>query len=181
VASRTEILSVGHSNHEESRFIELLRGQDVELLADVRANPRSRYPHFNGSALAASLEAAGIGYVHLGESLGGRREPDPDSPNRGWEVEAFRGYADHMASERFAAGLTELEDLARERRTAVMCAEAVWWRCHRRLVADALTAGGWRVLHLMPDGRLQEHELTEFAVVDGERITYPEPQTSLDV
>jgi uncharacterized protein (DUF488 family) len=181
VASSDEILTIGHSNHEESRFLELLRGQDVEMLADVRVNPRSRYPHFNRSALAASLEAAGIGYVHLGETLGGRREPVADSPNVGWEVEAFRGYADHMASERFAAGIAELEELARSRHTAVMCAEAVWWRCHRRLVADALTAGDWRVLHLLPDGRLDEHELPDFAIVDGDRIVYPEPQTSLDV
>jgi len=181
VASRAEILTVGHSNHDEAEFLDLLRGAAVELLADVRANPRSRYPHFNRSALAASLESAGIGYVHLGETLGGRREPTPDSPNVGWEQEFFRGYADHMESDGFAAGIEGLEGLARDRRTAVMCAEAVWWRCHRRLIADALTVRGWRVLHLMPDGGLPEHELTEFAVVEDGHIIYPEPQTSLDL
>jgi uncharacterized protein (DUF488 family) len=175
-----EILTVGHSNHEEQGFLDLLDGAGVQLVADVRVNPRSRYPQFNRSALAASLEGSGIAYAHLGE-LGGRRTPAPDTANVGWEVEAFRGYADHMASPEFEAGLARLEELAREQRTAIMCAEAVWWRCHRRLVADALTARGWRVLHLLPDGRLDEHELTDFAVVDGDRIMYPEPQTSLDV
>jgi uncharacterized protein (DUF488 family) len=181
VASPAEILTIGHSNHDEASFLDLLRAPQVELLADVRVNPRSRYPHFNRSALAASLESAGIGYVHLGEALGGRREPAPDSPNVGWEQEPFRGYADHMASEEFAAGISELESLAKERRTAVMCAEADWRNCHRRLISDVLLTGGWRVLHIGPEGPLEEHELTEFAVVDGEAITYPEPQTSLDV
>lgn len=179
--SGTEILTVGHSNHEESRFLDLLRGQDVELLTDVRVNPRSRYPHFNRSALAASLESAGIGYAHLGEALGGRREPDPDSPNVGWEENWFRGYADHMASEQFAAGLTQLEEFGREQRVAVMCAEADWRACHRRLVADALLTRGWRVMHITTEGLLEDHQLTDFAVVEDGHITYPEPQTSLDV
>jgi uncharacterized protein (DUF488 family) len=181
VASRAEILTIGHSNHEEGRFIELLQGAGIELLADVRVNPRSRYPHFNRSALAASLESAGIGYVHLGEALGGRRQAAPDSPNAGWEQEPFRGYADHMGSEEFAAGISELESLAEARRTAVMCAEADWRSCHRRLISDALLIRGRGVVHIGPDGSLSEHELTEFAVMDGDRITYPEPQTSLDV
>jgi uncharacterized protein (DUF488 family) len=179
VPSRPEILTVGHSNHEERRFLELLRGAGVELLADVRVNPRSRYPQFNRSALAASLESAGIGYVHLGKELGGRREPAADSPNAGWEQEWFRGYADHMASEEFAAGLARLKQLARERRTAIMCAEADWRSCHRQLIADALRARGWRVLHLTPDGSVDEHELTDFAVAEEDRITYPARQTSL--
>jgi uncharacterized protein (DUF488 family) len=174
-----EILTVGHSNHEERRFLELLRGAGVELLADVRVNPRSRYPQFNRSALAASLESTGIGYVHLGKELGGRREPAMGTANAGWEAEPFRGYADHMASDEFAAGLVRLEQLGRERRTAVMCAEAEWTRCHRRLVADALTVRGWRVVHLGPDGSPSEHELTDFAVVEEGRIIYPARQTSL--
>jgi uncharacterized protein (DUF488 family) len=181
VASGEEILTVGHSNHEEAQFVELLSGAGVELLADVRVNPRSRHPQFNRSPLAASLEAAGIGYSHLGESLGGRREPAPDSPNDGWAQGSFRGYADHMASGEFAAGLARLEELARERRTAVMCAEADWRACHRRLIADALIARGWRVLHIAPDGSPDEHELTPFAVVGNGRITYPAEQTSLGV
>jgi uncharacterized protein (DUF488 family) len=174
-----EILTVGHSNHDEGEFIELLHGAGVELIADVRANPRSRYPQFNRSSLAGAMKAIGIGYAPLGGDLGGRREPAPDSPNAGWEMEAFRGYADHMATPQFEAGLGMLEDLARERRTAVMCAEGDWTRCHRRLIADALSVRGWRVLHLGPDGSLAPHELTGFAVVEGGRITYPARQTSL--
>jgi uncharacterized protein (DUF488 family) len=180
MASEGEILTVGHSNHEEGEFVELLRGAGVELIADVRRYPGSRrQPHFERTALAAVLLEAGIGYRWLGESLGGRRKPLPDSPNGAWENDQFRGYADHMASEEFAAGLAELEELARQQRVAVMCAEAWWVRCHRRLIADALTPRGWRVLHLESNGRLTEHELTDFAVVEDGIVTYPEAQTSL--
>jgi uncharacterized protein (DUF488 family) len=176
----TEILTVGHSNHEEGEFLELVRGAGVELIADVRRYPGSRrQPHFERTALAAVLLEGGVGYRWLGESLGGRRRPLPDSPNDAWESAQFRGYADHMASEEFASGLAELEDLARRQRVAVMCAEAWWVRCHRRLVADALTVRGWRVLHLAANGRLEEHELTDFAVVEDGAVTYPAQQTSL--
>ena len=128
MASGEEILTVGHSNHEEGPFIDLLRGAGVELLVDVRVNPRSRYEHFNRSALAGSLKEAGIDYEHLGEQLGGRREPgrglaEPGLGGRGW----FRGYADHMASEEFAEGLrTPATSSPRASATAVMCAEADW-------------------------------------------------------
>jgi uncharacterized protein (DUF488 family) len=176
-----EILTVGHSNHEEQDFLELVRGAGVELIADVRANPRSRYPQFNRSALAGTMKAAGIGYAPLGADLGGRRVPAQSTINQGWEVEAFRGYADHMASEQFEAGLGMLESLARDRRTAVMCAEADWTRCHRRLLADALTVREWRVLHLGPTGNLTPHELTDFAVVENGVVTYPAQQTSLGI
>jgi uncharacterized protein (DUF488 family) len=181
MASDGEILTVGHSNHDEQTFLRLVRGAGLELIADVRANPRSRYPQFNRSGLAGTMKAAGIGYAPLGADLGGRRVPSPDSTNQGWELEAFRGYADHMASEQFEAGLGMLEDLARERRTAVMCAEADWSRCHRRLIADALTVRRWRVLHLGPDGSFTPHELTDFAVVEDGRITYPAQQTTLGI
>jgi uncharacterized protein (DUF488 family) len=176
-----EILTVGHSNHEEQDFLELLRGAGVELIADVRANPRSRYPQFNRSALAGTMKASGIGYAPLGADLGGRRVPAANSVNQGWDVEAFRGYADHMASEQFEAGLGMLEDLARDRRTAAMCAEADWTRCHRRLLSDVLTVRGWLVLHLGPTGSYTPHELTEFAVVEGGVVTYPAQQTSLGI
>ena len=177
-----EILTVGHSNHDEQEFVELLRAAGVELVADVRRYPGSRrQPHFGRTALAAVLFQAGIGYRWLGETLGGRRKPRPNSPNGAWESDQFRGYADHMASEEFASGLAQLEELAREQRVAVMCAEAWWVRCHRRLIADALVARGWRVLHLGSNGRLEEHELTDFAVVEDGTVTYPEPQTSLGV
>jgi uncharacterized protein (DUF488 family) len=179
MASEGEILTVGHSNHEESEFLELVRGANIELIADVRANPRSRYPQFNRSALAGTMKAAGIGYAPLGADLGGRREPVPGSVNTALEEGPFRGYADHMSTDQFSAGLEMLESLARERRTAVMCAEADWHRCHRRLVADALTLRGWRVLHLEPTGALTPHEASEFAVLEDGVVTYPEPQTSL--
>ena len=181
MASEPEILTVGHSNHEEQDFLELLRGAGVELIADVRANPRSRYPQFNRSALAGTMKASGIGYAPLGADLGGRRVPAPNTANQGWDVEAFRGYADHMATEQFEAGLGMLESLARERHAAVMCAEADWTRCHRRLLADALTVRGWRVLHLGPTGSITPHELTDFAVVENGVVTYPAQQTSLGI
>jgi uncharacterized protein (DUF488 family) len=181
MASSDEILTVGHSNYEKRRFLELLGGAGVESVADVRTNPRSRHPQFNRSALAAALQAAGIGYSHLGEQLGGRREPAAESPNRGWEEEWFRGYADHMASTGFASGLGRLEELADGRRVAVMCAEADWRRCHRRLIADALLIRGRTVLHLDGNGALKGHELTEFAEVDAGRLTYPGRQTSMDL
>ena len=181
VAPRAEILTIGHSNHEEAEFLDLLRGAGVETLADVRANPRSRYPQFNSSRLSDSLKGAGVRYVQLGAQLGGRRDPAPDSTNLALPEGPFRGYADHMQGEVFADGIARLEELATERRTAVMCAEADWRSCHRRLISDALLNRGWRVLHIGPDGSISEHELTNFAVVEDGETSYPERQTSLDV
>jgi uncharacterized protein (DUF488 family) len=175
------VLTVGHSTHSAEEFESLLRGAGVQAVADVRLHPGSRrFPHFARQALARSLPAVGIDYVHLPE-LGGRRRPAPASANGGWENAAFRGYADHMATDEFAAALTRLEDLARGRPTAVVCAEALWWRCHRRLVADALTVRGWEVDHLAADGSASRHELTAFAVPRGTGITYPPEQTTLGV
>ena len=146
MAQRGELLTVGHSNHDEARFIGLLKEAGVEAVADVRAQPRSgRYPQFNGVALAASLESADIGYETLGRELGGRRAPvEGSGTNAAWDDEAFRGYADHMASREFSDGLADLAEIARASRTAIMCAEGDWRVCHRRLVADAMTsaAGG---------------------------------------
>jgi len=151
----------------------------VTALADVRRHPGSRrHPQFSSDALAASLPARGIRYEHL-PALGGRRKPAPASPNDGWENDSFRAYADHLDSEEFAGGVAALEELARRRATAIMCAEGMWWRCHRRLVADVLTVRGWTVCHIAPAGALSEHELPDFAVVEGERITYPAPQLRL--
>ena len=159
----------------------LLEGHRIQCLADVRVHPGSRrLPHFNQQSLAAELPAHGIAYEHL-RALGGRRRPAPDSPNAGWESEAFRGYADHMRSAEFWEGLEALERLARAKPTAVMCAEAVWWRCHRRLIADALVVRGWRVRHISASGPVSEHELTPFAVVDGAHLSYPPEQARLDV
>jgi uncharacterized protein (DUF488 family) len=175
------IFTIGHSTHDAEAFERLLRGAGVELLVDVRRFPSSRrFPWFNGPELAESLGEAGIEYLHL-EPLGGRRDPAPDSANGGWRVGQFRGYADHMGTEEFRAALDRLIDLAGARRAVVMCAEAQWWRCHRRLLSDALLARGVEVLHLDVRGRAQPHELTEFAVVDDARVTYPPPQGELDL
>ena len=168
------IHTIGHSTHSLEQFLALLGRHEIEAVADVRRYPSSRrFPHFNAGSLAESLPAAGIEYVQLGDALGGRRTPRPDTPNGGWRVAGFRGYADHMPSEEFRAALAQLERLGRERRTAFMCAEGPWWRCHRQLIADALVARGWEVAHVMPDGHIEEHRLTPFATVEGEQITYP--------
>jgi uncharacterized protein (DUF488 family) len=171
--------TVGHSTHPLEEFVALLRAAGVEAIADVRRWPRSRrHPQFDDDALAVELPLRSLGYEHL-PGLGGRRRPLPESPNDGWENEAFRGYADHMASDEFARALARLEELCAARPTAAMCAEAPWWRCHRRLVADALVARGWEVRHVMPDGRLAPHELPPFAVVRDGRVSYPAPQLRL--
>jgi uncharacterized protein (DUF488 family) len=177
MASR--IFSIGHSTHELTAFVRLLDRHEVTQLADVRAYPSSRrLPWFARSELARELPLQGLSYAHLPE-LGGRRRPTGDSPNSGWKTEGFRAYADYMATPAFAAGLQKLRALAGERRTAMMCAEGLWWRCHRRLIADALTVDGWEVVHIDPRGAPTIHEVTEFAVLDATRLIYPAPQGSL--
>ncbi|TMK40381.1 MAG: DUF488 domain-containing protein [Actinobacteria bacterium] len=170
-----EILTVGHSTHSIEAFLGLLSQARVGTVADVRRYPGSRrHPHFGAPALAAALREAGMRYEHLPQ-LGGRRTPRRDSPNRAWRVDAFRGYADHLSTREFASGLEQLEALAGADRSAIMCAEALWSRCHRRLLADVLLLRGWRVLHLLPDGRLREHELTPFAIAAENSLPrYPE-------
>ena len=173
------IFSVGHSTHELAELVGLLRAHEVAQVADVRAHPGSRrLPWFNHDVLSRELPARGLLYVHLAQ-LGGRRRPSVDSPNGGWKVEGFRGYADHMASNEFTAGIDALEALADRRATAMMCAEGLWWRCHRRLISDALTVKGWEVVHIAPDGGVTAHELTPFAVLDAGRLTYPPAQAPL--
>jgi uncharacterized protein (DUF488 family) len=167
--------TIGHSTHPLERLIELLSEHGVRCLADVRTVPRSRrVPHFDRAMLSVELPAAGLEYAHLPE-LGGWRSPRTgEERNAAWRHRSFRGYADHMGSEEFAAGLARLVEFASARSTAFMCAEAPWWRCHRRLVADALTARGWEINHIGPDGRVARHELSEFAVVDEDgRLSYP--------
>jgi uncharacterized protein (DUF488 family) len=177
--ARPHIFTIGHSTHPLAEFTRLLASHRVVQVADVRTHPGSRrLPWFNRQTLARQLPAHGIDYVHVPE-LGGRRRPTPNSPNGGWRVEGFRGYADHMAGAEFEIGLGTLERLAGNRTTAMMCAEALWWRCHRRLVSDALTVRGWTVMHIGPDGLATPHELTAFAVADAGRLTYPPAQTSL--
>ena len=174
------IYTVGHSTRSSEELLALLREADVKLVADVRAFPSSRrHPRFNLDALATWLPSAGIRYAHL-PALGGRRSPSPGSPNGGWRETAFQGYADYMTSPEFQRALADLETGALECATAIMCAEAVWWRCHRRLIADALVVRGWRVEHLgMGNGRAV-HELTGFAVVGpGGVPQYPPAQPTL--
>jgi uncharacterized protein (DUF488 family) len=178
-ADRT-VYTVGHSTRSEDDLRAILAEAGVRLVADVRAFPGSRrHPQFNQGALAEWLPAAGIEYVHLA-GLGGRRDPVPGSPNDGWTERAFQGYADHMDSPEFRSALAELEAAARRTPTAVMCAEAVWWRCHRRLIADALVARGRQVEHLGVGESHAVHQLPEFAVLgrDG-TLTYPPSQISL--
>jgi uncharacterized protein (DUF488 family) len=174
-SSQPSILTVGHSNLEAAKFVELLEGQGVELLVDIRRFPGSKHvPWTKSENLEKLLKDAGIRYLHL-ESLGGRRRPVDGSLNGGWRVRQFQGYADHMGSKEFKDGLAKLEYEAQRQRPAMMCAEAQWWRCHRRLVADQLLIGGHEVLHLDGRGALQPHSLTEFAEVEDGRLSYPEP------
>lgn len=157
------VFTVGHGTRSTEELVEVLRDAGVEVLVDVRRYPGSRrHPHFARAALEESLPGAGIAYEWRGEALGGRRDPRPDSPNVAWRVEAFRGYADHMASENFRDSLRALEQSAEQAPHAVMCAETLWWRCHRRLIADALTAHGLEVIHLGM-GRNDVHKLHESA------------------
>ena len=174
------VFTIGHSTRTADELLALLREAGVTLVADVRAYPSSRrHPQFNREALAVWLGEAGIGYVHL-PGLGGRRQPRAGSANGGWHDSAFRGYADHMRSPEFRAALGKLEAAAREQPTTVMCAEAVWWRCHRRLIADALVVRGWPVVHLGIGVASAAHELPPFAVVEPDgTITYPRAQPSL--
>ena len=174
------VWTVGHSNRTFDELVALLEAHGIRGLADVRTVPRSRrHPHFNTEELAASLPERGIAYSHHPD-LGGFRRPRPDTPNDAWENEAFRGYADHAMSATFAAALADLRDLAAERPTAVMCAEAVWWRCHRRVISDRLVAAGDDVLHIASETRADPHSITEFAVVGADgQITYPSPQLRL--
>jgi uncharacterized protein (DUF488 family) len=175
------VYTVGHSTRSRDELLEILRAAEIGAVADVRSFPSSRrHPQFNRGALEQWLPEAHVDYLHFGE-LGGRRNPVPGSHNEGWRERGFRGYADYMASPEFAAGIDRLETLARAKATAVMCAEALWWRCHRRLIADVLTVRGWDVRHL-GFAAPSRHELTPFAQV-GETgaITYPPQQTSLEV
>lgn len=167
------VFTIGHSTHPLDEFVGILAAHGVTLLADVRTVPRSRHnPQFNRESLPAALETAGIGYVHL-KGLGGLRHTTAASPNTGWRNASFRGYADYMLTEEFAAELAHLVALARGARLTVMCAEAVPWRCHRSLIADALTVRGVTVEHITSRTHRQPHRLTPFARVEGVRITYP--------
>lgn len=167
-----QIWTIGHSNRAIEEFLALLTGEEIALLADIRRFPGSRkYPHFNPEPLGESLEQGGIQYLPFKE-LGGRRKVSEDSPHTVWRNDAFRGYADYMDTAEFDCALERLMELGSARRTAIMCSEAVWWRCHRSMVADALKARGVHVLHIMGPGKTTEHPYTAPArIVDG-RLYY---------
>lgn len=163
--------TIGHSTRTLEAFIDLLKLHSIELLIDVRRWPASRrFPHFNREPLGNAIKSLEINYLWRGD-LGGFRKADPDSPNSGWRVAAFRAYADFMLQDEFARIMQEMEKIAEQNRAAVMCAEAVPWRCHRQLLADAFLARGWNVRHIMDDG-CHEHHLTKFAELHGTRILY---------
>jgi uncharacterized protein (DUF488 family) len=170
--------TVGHSTRTLEGFIALLHGAAIGCVADVRRHPGSRrHPQFSAEALAGSLADAGIAFVPM-PALGGRRHPRPDSPHTAWRNAGFRGYADYMDTPAFAVARERLVAAARERNTAVMCAEAMWWNCHRSLIADDFKARGWTVVHLLAPGKSQEHPWTGAArLVDG-RLDYSAPDES---
>jgi uncharacterized protein (DUF488 family) len=177
MAART-LYTIGHSTRTARELIELLRAHGVEQVVDVRTIPRSSHnPQFTRLALSRSLRAARIGYRHL-KALGGLRHTRPDSVNLGWRNASFRGYADYMQTEDFAVGLERLEQLAARRPTAILCAEALPWRCHRSLIADALTVVRWRVLHIQSRKTARPHRRTLFLRVRSGRLVYPaQPRT----
>ncbi|MFI5238365.1 MAG: DUF488 family protein [Gemmatimonadales bacterium] len=164
--------TVGHSTHPIAEFVDMLTAHGITRIADVRRFAGSRkFPQFNPTELAITLNDAGIGYTPM-PALGGRRKVLPESPHVAWRNEAFRGYADYMDTPEFAAAAEALATLAREDRVAVMCSEAVWWRCHRSMIADYFKAHGWEVLHVMGPGEAKAHPYTPVArIVDG-ALTY---------
>lgn len=165
------IYSIGHSTRVWEEFVSLLRRHAIARLVDIRAFPGSRrYPQFNQDRMISALRATGIEYAHL-SALGGRRRPRPGAAPTGWRNSGFQGYADYMTTDEFAAGVEELLRLAEEKPTAVMCSEAVPWRCHRTLLSDALLARDARVLHIL-DEQTRPHTLTAFAVLEGGAVRY---------
>lgn len=170
----TEVWTIGHSTRTADDFLALLSAHRIQGLADIRTIPQSRHhPHFGREALSARLLIENIQYRHFPE-LGGLRKPERGSPNSGWKNEAFRGYADHMLTSAFATAVDELLTFGAAIRVAVMCAEAVWWRCHRMLLSDALVARGVAVYHVLSDAAPQPHRLTEFSKIrDDGRVWYP--------
>ena len=175
------VLTIGHSTRAIEEFSRLLKAHGVTRVVDVRTVPRSRRnPQFNRDKLPASLKVAGIAYTHTA-GLGGLRHARPDSINTGWRNSSFRGYADYMQTPEFERNLENLIELARKELVALMCAEAVPWRCHRSLIADALVARGIPTEHIMSDTRRDVHSLRSFAKRTGSRITYPPGDTQADL
>jgi uncharacterized protein (DUF488 family) len=173
------VFTLGHSTLPIERFLTVLRAYGIERLVDIRAIPRSRHnPQFNDTALARVLAAEHVEYVPM-PALGGRRHARKDSPNTGWRNVAFRGYADYMQTAPFQEALEALILMSRDQRVAIMCAEAVPWKCHRSLVADALTVCGVPTIEILSEDNYRTHTLTPFALVRGLQITYPPKQATL--
>ena len=173
-AKKLEVFTIGHSTRPIEQFTELLKAHGVKRVIDVRTIPRSRHnPQFNRESLAESLRDSGIGYTHI-KKLGGLRHPAKDSINLGWRNSGFRGFADYMQTPQFEAALERAIKLAKTKPCALMCAEAVPWRCHRSLIADALTVRKICVKHIANATRAQLHKITPFALIRGTRITYPD-------
>lgn len=172
------IYTIGHSTRTIEGFIEMLKAHDIEFIVDVRTIPRSRMnPQFNMDSLRGSLKKAGIGYEHM-EGLGGLRHAKKDSPNTGWHNASFRGFADYMQTDEFRESLDKLIETAEKKRTAIMCAEGAPFRCHRSLIADALLARGIKAEHITSKTSARPHEMTLFARIEGNKIIYPEEETS---
>jgi uncharacterized protein (DUF488 family) len=171
------VFTIGHGSRTAEEFVALAAGAGIERIADVRRFPHSRrHPQHDRAALERTLREAGIGYVWFGNELGGRMPetvPPEHSRNGAWREPAFRRYADAMSAPPFRVALGHLESLAREAPTALLCAERLWWQCHRRLLADLLHVRGWRVLHVLAAGKTMPHELTPWARAEGDTVTYP--------
>ena len=169
----TRIWTIGHSTRTIEEFIEALQTHGIKLVADVRLLPGSRrYPQFNKEMLAKSLSDTGVGYEHFPE-LGGRRRPGKDSPNTAWRNDAFRGYADHMETAEFVAGIARLEEATEKRvAMAIMCAEAVWWKCHRSLIADYFKTQGTEVIHIVDAEKSEPHPFTSAAKIVNGKLSY---------
>lgn len=166
------IYTIGHTTRSLEDFVELLRANKIDKLIDIRSFPSSRkYPQFNKESLATSLPQHGIMYEHKVD-LGGRRKVQKDSKNNRWHNKSFRGYADYMETDKFEDAISDLEETASQTRVAIMCSEAVWWRCHRSMVADYLKAKGWDVEHIMTINKTEEHPYTSPAIVVGNKVIY---------
>jgi uncharacterized protein (DUF488 family) len=173
--------TIGHSTRLIDEFITLLKAHGVQRLVDVRTIPRSRHnPQFNSENLSTTLKNEGFWYVHMPQ-LGGLRKAKKDSINLGWRNESFRGYADYMQTEQFGEALEELMAYGTNKKVAIMCAEAVPWRCHRSLIADALVSRSWEVRHIMTEAKVDQHQLTSFASMENGQLHYPKPRTGLSL
>ena len=171
-APEETVWTVGHSTHSAEEFKQILKAHEISVLVDVRSFPGSRrYPHFNKEELEQSLAGTNIQYLHF-PALGGRRKPNPQSKNTAWKNASFRAYADHLESAEFEQGIADLLKIARSERTAVMCAEALWWRCHRSLIADYLKAKGWEVVHIADEVHTVLHPYTSAARIVEGRLSY---------